>query len=389
MSISSPFRSSSCPAHRYSMNRRRLIFLIGMAGLLSRPVVADSAPVSGAGVHRVNASSGAAPELYPVLLAQAKPDFLRPAVEQEVPWWTPLFKNIGYGVGGMGLVGAGVGAYYGLQAESKRNSVKRDTGLSQQEALSRHREANVLAGRANLFFIVGASVAALGASLVGFDWIAAPPREQLIVVSGPKACEANAECSSGETCQNKTCRLPPVVVQREAATYFIEGVVVDKVTGDPIRDASIRIGDAVSEITVNSGTGAFKSWPLPVGDGLVKLYVRAPGYRETTDVVSKEAAGKVKKVTLALESTDRPVTGEIRGVVQNGKTGKPMQAKVFVPVLSRQVETDNKGRFSLIVPPGEYDLLITVSKFVTQKKRIKVRAGDAVILNVDMSSETL
>ena len=176
--------------------------LWGAIGVLTHSAGYARAPASADGVLVMAVSPGAGINLYPELLAQAPPDLLRPTAERVEPWWTPRFRNIGFGVGGAGVVTAGLGAYFGLQAESKRDSVKRDAGLSQQDALTRHRHAN------------------------------------------------------------------------------------------------IRIGSAVSEITVDSSTGAFKSWPLPVGEGLLKLSVRAPGYRETTEVVSKEASGNVKSVTL-------------------------------------------------------------------------------------------
>ncbi|MEK7705834.1 MAG: hypothetical protein AAB426_12810, partial [Myxococcota bacterium] len=158
--------------------------------LASPKEAAPSPPAEPSGSQPVASSTTPAPETAPdvgstatglptpepaatshrALVGQARPDLMRPALEPVAPWWTPLFRNIGYLVGGAGLLGAAAGAYYGLQAQSKRDAIKRDAGLSQEDAITRDRQASVLAGRANLFFLVGGSIAAVGAGLAGFDW---------------------------------------------------------------------------------------------------------------------------------------------------------------------------------------------------------------------------
>ena len=329
-------------------------------------------------------------ELFPTevteLGSKAPPALQAPSVDKPSPWWTPLMRYTGIAVGGVGLATVGVGAYFGQQAESRRSSTKREAGLSQQESQRRYEQADTAAKRANLFFAVGGGVVALGVALLGFDLIAAPsPDVQTIVVSGPKKCERDQDCTSGETCQNGVCRLPPVVVEKAAQTFVIQGVVADKATGEPIPDASIYIGNAVSPITVNSKTGEFKSWALPAGGGLVELRVQAPGYRDGKEVVPSGGGGEVKKLAIGLESTNRPVTGEIRGKATNAKTGRQVRAEVFIPALNIKVRASKTGEFSMTVTPGEYDVLISAKGLSTQKKRLKVRPGDVVILNVDMS----
>ncbi|MBI3179011.1 MAG: carboxypeptidase regulatory-like domain-containing protein, partial [Deltaproteobacteria bacterium] len=46
---------------------------------------------------------------------------------------------------------------------------------------------------------------------------------------------------------------------------------------------------------------------------------------------------------------------------------------------------DAEGKFNPKVKAGRYQILITSKRYVTQIKEIEIRAGDTVILNVDLA----
>ena len=291
---------------------------------------------------------------------KAPTDVTAPMLATPSPWWTPLLRYTGMAAAGVGLATVGTGVYFGHQADSKRSLMKRDASLSQQEGWRLHTEASDLTKRANLLFIVGGGISVLGLGLLTGDLLAAPSPK-----SGTVATTTAA-----------------------AATYVIEGVVTDRVTGQPIPDASVQIGNAASPMAVDRKTGEFKSWPLPVGQGLVEVRVDAPGYRGVKEMTPQGGDGEVRKVALQLDPANVPLTGEIRGKIANAKTGRKVSADVFVPALKIKVQSDKNGEFSVTVTPGEYDVIISAKGLVSQKKRLKVRPGDVLILNVDMSAES-
>ena len=78
--------------------------------------------------------------------------------------------------------------------------------------------------------------------------------------------------------------------------------------------------------------------------------------------------------------------GEIRGSLKDSRSGKPVaQGQIFIPLLNKKIRPDKQGKFSAKVRAGRYQILISAKKYVTQKKEIEIRAGDVVILNLDMS----
>jgi hypothetical protein len=90
-------------------------------------------------------------------------------------WWTPLLRNGGYVATGLGLAIVAVGAVFGRQGAAERDSIDRNTGMSQQESLSRHGKASELFDRANLSFALGGGVATLGIGVIAFDFLFASP----------------------------------------------------------------------------------------------------------------------------------------------------------------------------------------------------------------------
>jgi hypothetical protein len=197
------------------------------------------------------------------------------------------------------------------------------------------------------------------------------------------ACDSDSDCTDGRVCEAGSCT---VVRIEPHPTFAIEGSVLDHRTGDPVGNAIVTFsGIDASPLAVEYKTGNFVSWPIETGDGLVKITAAAPGYRPEAKAIAKGNKDQVKRVAFKLHSLSEAVTGEIKGSLKDARSGKPVRnGQVFIPILNQRIRTDHGGRFSARVKAGRYQVLISARKFVTQKKMIEIRAGDTVILNLDM-----
>lgn len=58
---------------------------------------------------------------------------------------------------------------------------------------------------------------------------------------------------------------------------------------------------------------------------------------------------------------------------------------VCFPMVSWNIQADAEGHFHTVVKAGQYEILITAPRYLTQKNEIHLRGGESVILNVDMN----
>jgi len=234
-------------------------------------------------------------------------------------------------------------------------------------------------------------VFAMVAAHLGPDPVAAP---QMV---GPKTCTQDPECSAfGQVCVDGVCgKIREVVtvkevvkeVERPIPTFTVEGGVFDQASGDPVGSATVQFsGTDGSPLSVDYKTGNFKSWPIPVGEGLLKVTVQAPNYRPYEETLPKGKAGETKTLALKIQSAGEAARGEIKGSLKNANTGAPLKVgQIFIPILKQTIRVDAEGKFSAQVKAGRYQVLISAPKHITQKKEVEIRAGDVVIFNVDMT----
>lgn len=174
-------------------------------------------------------------------------------------------------------------------------------------------------------------------------------------------------------------------VEVSPPTGRISGRVVDAGTGQPLIDASVEILDtATSPMLVNSTSGAFSSFELPAGRPY-KLRIVADGY-EIGELAVIVDPGKVRDVRVALPRADREQKGEIRGII-TGADGTPIQASIVISGVEqgRFMSDPSDGSFRFQVPVGEHTLAIGAEGHRTQRKKIRIRPGDEIILNVDLA----
>ncbi len=219
--------------------------------------------------------------------------------------------------------------------------------------------------------------------------------EQAVSVTTKNTCSSDDECGRGQTCTDHVCTITREVIRevtREvplaAPTFFIDGAVFDQTSGDPVGSAVVTIGGfETSPLAVDFRNGKFHSFPIPVGEGLIKVTVSAPNYRPSEQTIARGTGDQVTQLTFKLQAFGEAASGQIKGSIKDGRSGKPLKGEVFIPALGKRLTSDKDGVFEAELKSGRYQVLISAPKYVTQKKEIEIRAGEVVILNLDMAGK--
>jgi hypothetical protein len=216
--------------------------------------------------------------------------------------------------------------------------------------------------------------------------------EHIVSVTEKNTCSDNDDCGKGQTCTDHVCTITREVIREVTKevplappTFFIDGAVFDQTSGDPVSSAVVTIGGfETSPLAVDFRSGKFHSFPIPVGEGLIKVTVNAPNYRPSEQTIPRGTGDQATQLTFKLQSLGEAASGQIKGSIKNGRSGKPLKGEIFIPALGKRLTSDKDGLFEAELKAGRYQVLISAPKHVTQKKEIEIRAGEVVILNVDM-----
>jgi hypothetical protein len=218
---------------------------------------------------------------------------------------------------------------------------------------------------------------------------AKPEPEAEPAVVGPDRCDDRKPCREHFACVEGAC-LPVKEVVREVVktppTFVISGGVTDLTTGAPIREATIRISGSDSALLTDD-QGTFVSWPIGVDDGLVRVSAIAPGFRQAQQELTKGPAGETRGVSFELVPLGKKVNGTIRGSLRDKGTGMPVVGTLTIPGAGKKVFTTVEGNFTVDLPAGRHQLLITATDMKPQEKRLTIGPGEVVILNIDMTPQ--
>jgi len=298
---------------------------------------------------------------------------------------SPLLRWSGVALAGAGGITMGVGAIFGVKAQSTYDdAVDRGRDRSQVQSHAIYEQAGSETKLANVLLAVGGVAAVIGAGMFGYDALigtgeSPPPSPKPVT---PVACTQDTDCGAGKVCRQGGCA-PAPVFKTVDPIFLIKGAVTSRTNGKPINGASVRVtGVGVAELEPE--TGEFESPPLPSGEGLIEVVARAPGHKDMQKVIRRGQAGEVAILDFSLVATGEVVPGELRGIVLDATTGKPLEASVFLPGLKQTLKPDVSGRFEIDLSPGRYQVVVSAHEYETQIKEIEVDAGAVVILNVDM-----
>jgi hypothetical protein len=160
-------------------------------------------------------------------------------------------------------------------------------------------------------------------------------------------------------------------------TMPFQGVI--KSGGTPVANASLVLRDKDGNEKTGQ-TGADGSFTIDeVLLGAVTLTIKADGFEDKQETVNL-AEGSVA-VEISLEAVLPP--GQLRGLVRSFK-GKGLKAELRIMPSNQTLETAADGSFELDLPPGDYDVTVTVQGFKEQTRQIHIDDGGVTIMNVDL-----
>ena len=161
------------------------------------------------------------------------------------------------------------------------------------------------------------------------------------------------------------------------ALATIQGKVVGD-GGEPIADATVTVGDK-SVQTATDGT--YTLTDVPVGKATV--YVKAPGFEErTSEVEVGQPGGAAPRVDFATKHLIKP--GQLRGLIRAFSGKAVVGATIRVEPLGTETKTDADGVFTIDVPPGSYEVVVTATGFASQRRKMQVEENGVTILNADL-----
>ncbi len=204
---------------------------------------------------------------------------------------------------------------------------------------------------------------------LGYDFGAAPPPAEVEkVVVKTERIEVPAPAG-------------PKVVLGGGGSRVV-GKVLDAGTGKPVGGARVVMGgDEPAIFLSDPEEGRFYTCPMVPGP--VKLSVFREGYREESQVVLVTEKPETP-VTIKLQTTAASAFGTIKGTVR-AVTGLPLPALVAIPARNINIRAQRfDGSFERKLETGSFDVLFSMPGYVTQRRKVKLEAGDVVIINVEL-----
>ncbi|MBN1962288.1 MAG: hypothetical protein JW841_15235 [Deltaproteobacteria bacterium] len=204
-----------------------------------------------------------------------------------------------------------------------------------------------------------------------------------------KPCGPNSSCEPGLECRDGYCVKPETdmtIEPEKVPTFKVIGTIIDKSTDKPIKKAQVTVaGFTAEDIKINKKTGKFVLAQIPVDGGLIRIRVEAKDYKPAEETVAKDTANATKQITFSLIPTGANLPAILKGNLIDATTGKPIRGVITINDTQKRIIANKSGAFSVELHAGRYDITITSRGHLTQNKNVLLKAGEVVILNVDMT----
>jgi hypothetical protein len=176
----------------------------------------------------------------------------------------------------------------------------------------------------------------------------------------------------------KTDELKPVAVAAAAN----EGPLVVAVVGPdgaPVKGASVEVVSGETHSPAEPAEkDTYRAAAVPFGD--VKVVVKAEGFVGAEQPVH-HAPGATKPAGVRLEAA--VAEGQLRGLIRSF-SGKGLGATIRVEPLGKEVKADPQGNFAVDLPPGDYEVTVTLQGFKPQHRKIHVDQNGVTVLNAEL-----
>ncbi len=149
--------------------------------------------------------------------------------------------------------------------------------------------------------------------------------------------------------------------------------------GNPVPNATLVLKDKDGKSkTVQTGAdGSFLIDEVLLGG--ITVSVKADGFEDSEQTLTL-SEGSVD-LALSLDAILPP--GQLRGAVRSFR-GKGLKAELLIMPVNSTLETADDGSFELDLPPGDYDVTVTVKGYKEQTRQIHIDDGGVTIMNVDL-----
>lgn len=175
----------------------------------------------------------------------------------------------------------------------------------------------------------------------------------------------------------------PVVAAPATPVLGSALVAVKDENGNPMQQAQVAWtqADQMQELESDE-SGSVELLALEPGE--LEINVTAEGY-EAAKARVQVKAGEKAKVEIQLKR-DLPV-GQIRGYIRS-YGGSGLAASVRIEPIGTELQAGGDGGFEVNVPPGQYQVVISMPGFREQRRRVQVQERGVTLLNVDLREES-
>ena len=157
----------------------------------------------------------------------------------------------------------------------------------------------------------------------------------------------------------------------------IYGTVMDCRTGDPVRDARLETDTGTYTYTDTSG-----GYSMVLSMGYYSISIQAPGYLEQTFDLFVDPMFDPEENFCVHSEAD---LGLIFGTVTNRQTSVEVRnAHLSLLNGSFSTVTDSDGFYFMELPPGEIDVLVEASGYVTRTVSVSLSAGELLYQDIEL-----
>ena len=172
----------------------------------------------------------------------------------------------------------------------------------------------------------------------------------------------------------------------DMATFRLVGKVLDADTGKPIFGARVVVGEAADVLLATDDvTGAFHSWPISAGPGLIRVTAKASGYLDEERLLPRPAADEVVELSFTPKADlAQQRLATLSGSLRDARTGKPVpRGTVSIDALGLRVAADRQGRFTLRAKPGRYTVTFTAPGFAPLQRQLTLRPDETLMFGAE------
>jgi uncharacterized membrane protein len=84
-----------------------------------------------------------------------------------------------------------------------------------------------------------------------------------------------------------------------------------------------------------------------------------------------------------MTQTEASQASQLRGIIRS-IDGQPLRAQIIIKPSNTELETDNKGYFTVDLPPGQYTVTIKSKGYRRQQRKVEIEENSVTILNADL-----